>query len=286
MKLSLRATIPAMALLGITSSALAYEAPVTPTLDKCAGQLSLILDNKATELQKLVTARGHRVISEEDLQYSAKKLQRGDFVFGLTLSQYNVWFGEQAEGLSLPTTLEKYSDQMLKQETEESQQVPLIRREKLEEGMARLAALDQKRGEGKLTKEESSMTLESFFQELFLSDRELATAKVKVVALFEPHMAIPYHPTEFALEEGYGQKGKNNSLIVGVEMNGLEYKRRVMSQSDFGKKTLGELSENHVMSEAGIYAMSLANALSGQILLESDYAKLEAQAISMLPSCK
>lgn len=286
MKLSLRTTLPAVALLGVASSALAYQPPVTPTLDKCVGQLSMILDEKATELHKLANAKGHRVISEEDLKYSAKKLQRGDFVFALTLSQYNAWFGEQAEKLVLPTTLETYSAQMLDQETEDSAQVPLIHREKLEEGMARLAALDQKRGEGKLTKDEASMTLESLFRDLFLSDAELAKTKVKIVALFEPRMAIPYHPTEFALEDGYGQRGKNNSLIVGIEIDGLEYKRRVLAQTEFGKKTLAELSENHVMSEAGIYAMSLANALSGQLLTEADFAKLEAQALSLLPSCR
>ncbi len=284
MKLSLRATLPAMALLGATQSVHAYQPPVTPTLDKCNGQLSIILDEKATELQKMVAAKGHRVLNDKDLLYSAKKLQRGDFVFAMNLGQYNVWFGDQAKQLSLPTTLEKYSEQM--QASEETAQVPLIRREKLEEGMAQLAALDQKRGEGKLTDEESARTLESFFADLFISDAELAKASVKIVAMFEPRMAIPYHPNEFALEEGYGQNGKQNSLVVGIEMNGLEYKRRVLTQSELGKKTLGELSQNHVMSDAGVYAMILANSLSGQLFTEADYPKLDAQAISMFPSCR
>lgn len=271
---------------GAVHSAHGYQPPVTPTLAVCATPLSIFLSDGDTALNQLVIAKGHRVVTSSDLLYSAKKLKRGDFVFAINQNEYNVWFNEQAKQIALPTTMESYVAKMLQDENESSLEIPLIRRAKLEEGMTRLAELDEKRGQGKLSKEEAAMKLESFFSDLFISDAELAKASVKVVTLFEPRMAIPYHQDQFALEEGYGENGKQNGVVVGIEINGLEYKRRVLESSEIGKKTLGELSENHVMSEAGVYAMALTNALNGQILSDLDFAKLRTQAIAMLPRCE
>ena len=231
-------------------------------------------------MKSLIEAKGHLPVTVTDLLYSSKSLKRDDVVYSIDYGNKIAIFGKDAEAVSLPTSLKRFN----KAVSEDENAPQLINDITFKAMLERLSELDKKRAAGKLTADEKAITLQSLVNSVFRSDEELSRLKATIAVLFGPRKAIPYHPNEFALEEGYGDEEQN--IMTGITTNGLELKARVLKQIDAGTKTIGDLGGGHFMSDAGIFAMQLVTAINGGDLSESESLTLAEQFVSQLPDCK
>lgn len=237
-------------------------------------------DADQAKIVALIEAKGHLAVTENDLLYTAKSLKRGDVIYTIDYGNKMALFGKEADAIALPTSLKRFNQAV----PEDDSAPQIINEEALKAMLARLGELDKKRAAGKLSPEEKAITLQSLMNGVFRSDAELSGMKVKIAVLFGPRKAIPYHPNEFALEEGYGDEEQN--IMTGIKTTGLELKARVLKQVDAGTKTIGDLGTGHFMSDAGIFAMELVTAISGGDVTESESLILTEQFVSQLPDCK
>lgn len=159
----------------------------------------------------------------------------------------------------------------------------LINEDAVNAMLSRLGELEKKRAGGKLTPEEKAITLQSLVNGIFRSDEELSKLKVTIAVMFGPQKAIPYHPNEFAPEEGYGDEEQN--IMTGVTVTGSDLKARVVKHVDVGIKTIGDLGGRNFISDAGIFAISLVSAINDTELTDSESLMLAEQFISQLPDC-
>lgn len=232
------------------------------------------------KLKALIEAKGHLVVTENDLLYKSNSLKRDDVVYAIDPANMIALLGAEADRLSFPMSLKSFNLAV----PHEDNSPQIINEEALKAMLARLGELDKKRAAGKLSPEEKAITLQSLMNGIFRSDAELSGLKVKIAVLFGPRKAIPYHPNEFALEEGYGDEEQN--IMTGIATTGLEMKARVLKQVNAGTKTIGDLGTGHFMSDAGIFAMELVTAISGGEVTESESLILAEQFVTQLPDCK
>lgn len=267
----------------VTSIALANEDGIQ-RLQSCETPTRVFVGHDRNEadqskLKSLIEAKGHLVVLEKDLLYVTNSLKRGDVVYSIFYGSKVALFGEEADGVNLPTSLKRFNKAVPGDDTA----TQFIHEDALKAMLARLGELDKKRESGTLTPEEKAITLQSLLNGIFRSDEELAKMKVKIAVMFGPRKAIPYHPNEFALEEGYGDEEQN--IMTGISITGTELKARVLKQINAGTKTIGELESGHVMSDAGIFAMTLVSAISGGDVTDAESLTLAEQFISQLPNC-
>lgn len=233
-----------------------------------------------SKLRSLIEARGHLVVSEKDLLYRTNSLKRGDVVYMMDQGNKTNLIGSETERLNLPTSLKAFNTAF----PDDDSSPQLINEDALNALLSRLEELDKKRASEKLTREEKAITLQSLINGIFRSDEELSNLKVTIAVMFGPRKAIPYHPNEFALEEGYGDEEHN--IMTGVNVTGSELKARVVKHVDAGTKTIGDLGGGHFMSDIGMFAISLVSAINDAELTDHESLILTEQFISQLPNCK
>jgi hypothetical protein len=232
------------------------------------------------KLRSLIEAKGHLVVTETDLLYKTNSLKRGDVVYMIDHGNRTNLIGAEAERLNFPASLKVFN----KAFPDDDSSPQLINEDALKSIISRLGELDKKRASGKLTPEEKAITLQSMINGIFRSDEVLSSLNVKIAVMFGPRKAIPYHPNEFALEEGYGDEEQN--IMTGVNVTGSDLKARVVKHVDAGTKTIGDLGGGHFMSDIGMFAISLVSAINAAELTDSESLNLTEQFISQLPNCK
>lgn len=257
-------------------------------LQSCQTPTRVFLGHETSEsdnakLRAQISAKGHLPVFTADLLYRNKALKRDDVIYSMDQSNMIAVGGEQTKSLKFPMTLKAFNTAVPHDEATDADS-NIVNEAQLKQMMKRLAELDKKRQANQLTKEEKAITLSSLMDGIFKSDDELSKMNITIAVMFGPRKAITYHPEEFALEEGYGDDSQN--MMTGFSITGTEMKRRVLEGLSLKDKTIGELGSNHVMTDAGIFAISLVQAITGGDISEAESMKLTEQFISALPNCK
>ncbi len=268
---------------GTFSIAFANEAEIQPLMS-CALPTRVYLSSEQKpdsflKFKSMILAKGHSIITDSDLAYVTKALNRGDIVYAADHNQQMAISGINLDKLKFPMLLKEFNQAVPKEKTEPT----VVNEDALKATLQKLIQLVKKSESNTLTPQEKSITLLSLIDGVFQSEVDLAKLKVTIVLPFGPRKAIPYHPSEFALEEGYGDEDQN--VVTAITISGTELKRRVLLQLDLGTQTIADLKANQFMPDAGLLTMNFVSALDGGNISDNDLREMTEQFISKLPDC-
>lgn len=265
---------------------LALPAAAQPVADlsSCAAAPIPVYAANDASLRDMARAKGQRLVVEADLADRAK-VPLDSYVWAADYSTFALLeVDAKLAAARLPMTRGAwraggYND---------APAASLLDQRKFDRAVARLAALEGKRRAGRLTPAEKGSFVKDAIGDVLRDDADLKPL-LAVVAV-GPRKAIPYFGfnAPAALEEGYGDDADN--VVVAVPIDSRELKRRVqesMAAEEFMNKTIGELTDSHVMSEAGMILLGLAEAAGGDSLLGAEErAKLIESFLGYLPDCR